>query len=154
MSRIKAYLAYGWAFLAGPLVLATFMGMAPLANGLIAVTGLHVHPMYAGGEKTAPIPRGQYQTIVYRPVFDGLVGQRDHGFVQIIWQPRDANVPDLPDVIEEQIDFDADGTSDFKIRLNTKTNEASLDTSDRRVLSIKEVVPIENTRVVRVNLKR
>jgi hypothetical protein len=153
MSRIQALLAYSWAALAGPLLLATFMGMKPLTEGLVAVTGLHVHPIYTGGEKTPPIPHGPYQTTIHRPVFDGLVGPRDHGFVQIQWQPADTNQPGLPELIEEPIDFDADGTTDFTVRLDTKTNEASLETSDRRVLSIQEVIPIRDARVVRVNLK-
>jgi hypothetical protein len=152
MSRIQAFLAYSWAALTGPLLLATFMGMKPLTEGLVAVTGLHVHPIYTGGEETPPISHGQYQTIVHRLVFDGLVGPRDRGFVQIRWQPSDPNQPGLPELIEEPIDFDSDGTADFTIRLNTKTNEARLETSDRRVLSIPEVIPIRDARVVRVNL--
>jgi len=151
MSRIKAYLAYGWAFLAAPLVLATFLGMDSLPRGLVAVTGLHVHPIYTGGEVARTLDHGPYETRVHRPVFDGLIGPRSHGFIQIQWCPTDANLPDL---IAEQIDFDADGTSDFQIRLNTKTNEAGLAAFDGRVLSIEEVVTVGNTRIVRVNLKR
>ena len=93
MSRIKAYLAYSWAALAVPLVLVTFMGMQPLAGKLVAVTGLRVHPIYTGGEIARTIDHGQYQTLIHRPVFDGLIGQRNTGFVQIKWQPKDANLP-------------------------------------------------------------
>jgi len=155
MSRVKAYLAYSWAFLAAPLVLVTFLGMAPLAGKLVAFTGLHVHPIYTGGEVARTIDpnhnHGPYQTEIYRPVFDGLVGQRSHGFIQIKWTPKDAN---LPERIEEQIDYDVDGTSEFLIRLNTKTNDADLETSDSRVLSIGEVLTAGNTRIIRVNLKK
>jgi hypothetical protein len=151
MSRIKASLAYGWAFLAAPLVLATFMGMDSLPGKLVAFTGLHVHPIYTGGEVAQTIPHGQYETWVHRPVFDGLIGPRSHGFIQIEWRPKDASL--LPERLEEQVDLDTDATSRVLIRLNTKTNEAALEASGSRVLSIGEVLTAGNTRIVRVNLK-
>ncbi len=151
MSRIKAYLAYGWAFLAAPLVLATFIGMDSFAGRLVAVTGLHVHPLYTGGEVVQTIDHGAYLTLVRRPVFDGLVGQRGRGFVQIQWQPKDANLPDL---VEEQIALDADSAKAFTIRLDTNTSRAELKVSDPRVLSVAEVLTIGNARIARINLKR
>jgi hypothetical protein len=137
--------------LAAPLVLATFMGMNFFANGLVGATGLHVHPIYTGGEVAQTIDHGQYLTLIHRPVFDGLVGQRSHGFVQIQWQPKDAN---LPDRIEEQIDFDADKTSDFQIQIDTKTNTADLKPSNARVLSAGEVLTVGTSRLARISLKK
>jgi hypothetical protein len=150
MSRIKTFLAYSWAFLAAPLVLATFMGMDSFAGKLVAVTGLHVHPIYTGGEIARTIDHGSYQTLIHEPVFDGLIGRRKHGFVQIEWQPKDAN---LPERIDEPIDFDADGPGEFAIHLDTKTNDAGIKPLDRCVLSLGEVLTIGNARMVRVNLK-
>jgi hypothetical protein len=151
MSRIKSFVAYGWALLAVPLVLATFMGMPFFAGRLVAVTGLHVHPLYTGGEVVRTVDHGPYRTLIHRPVFDGLIGERGRGFVQLRWQPTDA---DLPERIDEPVDFDADGTTDCRIRLNTRTNEADLKSSDPRVLSVGAVIPVENARVIRINLLR
>jgi hypothetical protein len=151
MSGIRTYLAYGWALLATPLVLVTFMGMEPLRDRFVAITGLHVHPLYTGGEQAQTIDHPSYQTIVNRPVFDGLIGQRRKGFVQIQWQPKDANLPDL---IDEQVDFDQDGKVDLEIHLDTRANQARLDASDPRVLSIDEVVKVRSGRLVRVSLLR
>jgi hypothetical protein len=151
MSTIKAVLAYAWALLAIPIILAAFMGMGPLAGKLVAVTGLHVHPIYTGGAVVRVIDHGPYRTLIHRPVFDGLVGQRDRGFVQIEWQPVDAN---LPEFIDERVDFDADGSNDFQIRLNTFTPQASIRASDPRVLSVNEVIAVPHGRIVRVNLQR
>ena len=150
MSRIKTVLAYSWAFLATPLVLATFMGMDSFAGKLVAVTGLHVHPIYTGGAIAQTIDHGPYQTLIHEPVFDGLIGRRNHGFIQVEWQPKDAH---LPERIEEPIDFDADGASEFEIRLDTKTNDARITPLDRCVLSLGEVLTIADARMVRVNLK-
>jgi hypothetical protein len=151
MSRIKSLVAYGWALLATPLVLATFMGMPFFAHGLVVGTGLHVHPVYTGGEVVRTIDHGPYRTLVHRPVFAGLIGERSRGFVQLQWQPTDAN---LPEWLDEPIDFDADGTSDFQIRLNTRTNAADLKSSDPRVLSVGATIPVENARIIRINLLR
>ncbi len=151
MSRLKTVLAYSWAFLAAPLVLATFMGMNFFAGKLVAVTGLHVHPIYTGGAIAQTIDHGSYQTLIHEPVFDGLVGRRNHGFVQVEWQPKDAN---LPERIDELIDFDADGTGEFAIRLDTKTNDTGITPSDACVLSLGEVLTVGNARIARINLKR
>jgi len=150
MSRVKTLLAYSWAFLAAPLMVATFMGMEPFARKLVAVTGLHVHPIYTMGTVARTIPHGSYETEIYQPVFDGLIGPRKHGFVQIRWQPKDAN---LPEQIEESIDFDADGTSEFEIHFDTKTSDARITPLDRRVLSGGETFTLGEARMVRVNLK-
>jgi len=151
MSRIVKYLAYAWAFMTGLIVLATFMGMEPLAGLLVYVTGLHVHPIYAGGEVTQTINHGDYLTFLHRPVFDGLVRERDTGFVQIRWQPKDANLPEL---IDEQIDFDQDGKTDLRIQLNTVTNAATLDPLDGRIMSADKAIKAQNTRILRVNLRK
>jgi len=151
MSRIRTIPAYAWAFLAGPIVLATFMGMGPLAGLLVFFTGLHVHPIYAGGEVTQVINHGSYLTFLHRPVFDGLVRERNTGFVQIKWQPKDANLPEL---IDEKIDFDQDGKMDLRIQLNTSANTIALDPLDSRVLSADKVIEVQNARILRVNLRK
>jgi hypothetical protein len=151
MSRVKAYLAYAWAFLAGPIVLAAVFGMPFFASQLVAVTGLHIHPRYTGGEVAQTIHHERYQTLVHRPVFDGLIGPRSTGFVQIQWQPTEAN---LPETIDEQIDFDQDGRVDLGVRLDTRTDTATLEPFDRRVLSDKEVIRVQNKLILRVNLRR
>jgi hypothetical protein len=151
MSRIVKSLAYAWAFLAGPIVLATFFGLPAFTGKLVEVTGLHVHPVYSGGEVVQAIDHGHYQTLVHRPVFDGLIRERNTGFVQIQWQPKDANLPEL---IDEQIDFDRDGKADLRIRLNTDTDATILDPLDSRVLSADDVIKVQDARILRVNLRK
>ena len=151
MSRFAKYVAYAWAFLAGPIVLATFMGMPSFTGKLVAITGLHVHPIYTGGEVAQTIDHGHYQTLVHRPVFDGLIRERDTGFVQIRWQAKDAN---LPERIDEQIDFDGDGTADVRVQLNTITDTTTLDPLDSRVLAAHDVIRVQNSRILRVDLRR
>ena len=150
MSRLKTLLAYSWAFLAAPLMLATFMGMDSVAAKLVTVTGLHVHPICTGGAVARTIPHGSYQTAIHEPVFDGLIGPRSHGFVQIEWQPQDAN---LPEQIEESIDLDADGTGEVEVRFDTRTNDTRITPLDPCVLSLGEALTLGKARMVRINLK-
>jgi hypothetical protein len=151
MSTIKTVLAYTWALLAIPIILVIFMGSEPLAGKLVAVTGLHVHPAYTGGEVVRTIDHRGYRTLIHRPVFDGLIGQRDRGSIRIEWQQVDAN---LPESVDERIDFDGNGVDDLEIRLNATTLQASLQPLDPRVLSVGEVVAVPKGRVVIVNLQR
>lgn len=151
MSRIVKCLAYAWALMAGPMVLATFMGMEFFAGKLVGVTGLHIHPIYAGGEVARTIDHEGYQTLLRRPVFDGLVRQRNTGFVQIEWRPGDANLPEL---IDEKIDFDQDGKVDFRVQLSTNTDTTTLDPLDSRVLSADKAIKVQNVRILRVNLQK
>jgi hypothetical protein len=151
MSRIKALLGYLGAFATGPIVLVAIFGMPFFASQLVAVTGLHVHPRFTGGEVARTIDHERYQTLVHRPIFDGLIGQRSTGFVQIRWQPKDVN---LPESIDEQIDFDRDGKTDFRIQLNTRTDAATLEPLDRRVVSAGEMIKVKDARILRVNLRR
>ncbi|UCD53404.1 MAG: hypothetical protein JSW27_12285 [Phycisphaerales bacterium] len=149
MSHFRTYLAYAWALMAGPLVLATFMGMSFWAEKLVAVTGLRVHPIYSGGEVAQTIEHGEYKTLIHHPVFDGLIGERNEGFVQIEWHPLGES---LPDHIEEHIDFDQDGRSDFRIALTTGTNEAEFEPSNQSVLSLDTILTIQSGRLFRVSL--
>ena len=151
MSRIRPYLAYSWALMATPLLLVTFMHMDTLPGRLVAVTGLHVHPVYTGGEELQTIDHPGYTTIVHRPVFDGLIGQRQTGFVQIKWQPTDANLPDL---VDEEIDVDEDGKADMRVQLDPRTDNVHLDPLDSRVLSVNEVIKVGSARIVRINLRK
>ncbi len=60
----------------------------------------------------------------------------------------------LPAVIDEPIDFDGDGTPDFQIHLTTDTDSAHLEVSGLHVVSIREVLHIEDTRIACINLTK
>jgi hypothetical protein len=137
--------------MAVPLVLATFIGMNFWAEKLVAYSGLEVSPWCTGGEVMSTVEHDQYKTLIHRPVFDGLIGQRRNGFVQIKWTPNE-NL--LPKIIDEEIDFDSDGTNDFRLRLNPETNEAQLEAFSERVVSVDEVLVLGSERLVRVLLRK
>ena len=151
MKRLRKFLAYVWALMAVPILLATFMGMNVWAEKLVGFTGLKVSPLCTGGEVSQTIKHEGYETLIHRPVFDGLLCERKNGFVQIGWQAGEGKLPEL---IDEVIDFDGDGKNDFRIRLNTTTNTGQLESYSSGVVSLGEVLVLENERIVRVSLKK
>jgi hypothetical protein len=148
---IKSGLGCTWAILCLVVVLATFIGLNFWTNTLAHGTGIQVSPRYTGGEVRQSTDRGQYLTLVHRPVFDGLLGERQEGFVQIDWVPKEQQT--LPALIEEDIDIDGDGTAEFGIRLDTLTAKADLIRKQPWVLSADRVIAINKELILRVRLR-
>ncbi len=123
MSWIKTILGYTWAVLMLPLVLVTFVGMNGMAEKLVVITGLSISPWFSGGEVIETINHPGYQTLVHRPVFEGLFCERQTGFIQIRWQ---AATGSLPARIQEEIDYNRDGTVDFLIKFNRNSGKVNL----------------------------
>ncbi len=150
MKGIISKLAYLWAWLALPIVLATFIGNSFWAKKLIAITGLQISPWDTGGEIVQTINHDTYQILIHRPVFDGLISQRKKGFVQVYWRAAGGA---LPEKINEAIDYDRDGKADFRIHLDTVRNKAELNDESQYVIGLGGVYRLENERAVRVLLK-
>ncbi len=120
LSKIKSLLGYFLAALMVPVVFVTLMGMGPLAQGLVKITGVVISPWYTGGEVVGTAAHGAYETRIHRPVFDALIGERREGFVQVVWGPAAA----LPETVIEEIDYDNNGQADFQITLHPKSKTA------------------------------
>lgn len=120
MKKLKAFLGYFVAALMVPLALLTFMGLGPIAETIVNVTGVQISPWFTGGEVVRTVSHPRYETRIHRPVFDALIGEQREGFVQIVWTPLEA----LPEVVEETIDYDNDGAPDFVITLRPKSKTA------------------------------
>ena len=151
IDRLRSGLGYAWAGLCLVIVLATFIGMNPWSRALARVTGLTISPWFSGGEVLESVPHDGYQTLLRRPVFGGLLGDRAEGFVQIDWVPQSGRA--LPTAIEEDFDIDRDGTADLTIRLDTAGNRAELLRRADWVLGTDDVIVSEQERILRVRLR-
>ena len=152
MNKIKSVIAYAWAALATPIVMATFVGIPFFSKTLVQGTGVKISPWFTGGEVMREYGHEGYRTILRRPVFDGLIGRQSTGFVQIEWQPLVGSV--LPATIREEIDYDLDGAVDFVVGLETEANRATVSAQSARVLGLQRVYKLPQERVVRVGLRR
>jgi hypothetical protein len=149
MNVLKKISGYAWAIACFLIVPAVFIGNHYFSTRLASATGIIVSPWYSGGEVIKTIERTTYRTIIHRPVFDGLIGKRENGFIQVEWMP----VTELPPVIEDKIDFTDDGRGNFTFKLDTATGEGSLTAHSPSVISLDRIVRVKNGWVARINLR-
>jgi len=149
MSRFKTVGGYILAALAVPLVLAVFIGQNYWMKELVAITGVKVSPWETGGDVINTIDHGEYQTAIHEQVFQGLLGEKKEGLVQVDWQPAE----NLPDHIDEYIDYDADGKNDFYIELDTKSNQAYVLPLQTGVIGLGKNYVLKDGQAVRVRIK-
>jgi hypothetical protein len=155
MAKLKSVLGYIVAALSIPIMLAAALGprapvVAPaIVFGFMSATGLKHSANWTGGEVVQTLEHGAYRTEVHRPVFDALIGERKKGFIQVGWAPPDA----LPARIDEEIDADADGHADFRIELDTATQQASLTPYSPNVIELSGVYNLGDRLAIRVGLK-
>jgi len=148
MKKLCSVFGYGWAVLTIVIVLATFLGNSYFSQELAGATGVTVSPWFSGGEVTEVIEHGTYRTYVHRPVFDGLIGERSEGFVQVDWKPADG----LPPLVTESVALS--GSDLVSIRLDTRTGSAAIASSDTAVLGLDRTYRLKNGWAVRVSLHK
>jgi hypothetical protein len=149
MSKLRSLLAYTVAILLIFLVMATFVGSDHWNRLLVAKTGLRVNDWITGGEVEHRIDRKGYWVEIFHPVFRGLLTDRREGFIQIEWKP----LASLPGHVDEPIDWDKDGRTDFRISLDTANGESKLIQEEPSVLGIRQVLKLQDAWMVRVNIK-
>jgi hypothetical protein len=150
MRKLQAVLGYAAAYLAPVLVLAVIFLLigGGLDRMVAAATGLTLAPSIGGGELIRTIPHGAYEAQVHRMVFDGLLGQRREGFIQVDWAP----LAGLPGSIDEEIDADADGKPDFRVTVDTAGRESRLTAYAPWVLGVEGAYRRRESLAVRVRL--
>jgi hypothetical protein len=141
---------YAWAIVCVVAVLVMFVGHDYFSNKLASVTGITVSPRFSGGEIVRSIDRGAYRTVIRRPVYDGLMGDRTDGFIQIEWQP----ITSLPAVIEEGIDFTGDGREDLVFQLDTAGGNGTVTPRNPSVLAVQTLVRVNQGWVARIRLRK
>ena len=149
MTKLPAALGYTLAALALPIVLATFVGMSSWESALVKATGVRVSPWFTGGEVVARISHGPYETRIHEPVFQALIGERKEGFVQLVVAPAES----LPGVVDETVDYDLDGSADFRLRLDTAADTAGVDAIDPKVIGLESVTRLDDGVAVRVGVR-
>ena len=150
MKGVLKIAGYAWAIACVVAVLATFIGNTYFSHKFASATGITVSPRFSGGEIVRSIDHGAYRTVIRRPVYDGLIGERKNGFIQIEWQ----SLTVLPAVIEDGIDFTGDGKEDFSFRLDTIAGSGKLTPHDPSVIAVQTLVKVNQGWVVRIQLRK
>ena len=149
MQTLKKITGYTLAALATPLVMATFMGLNIWPAKLADLTGVKVSAWFTGGEVVRTIPRQGYEVHIHRPVFDGFLWESSEGFVQIDWAPRES----VPPLVTEDIDFDNDSATDFRVELDRAKVTARLTDRTDRVIGVEGAYKLRKSYAVRVLLR-
>ena len=149
MNSLKKISGYAWAIVCFSIVPVMFIGNHYFSARLVSATGVTVSPWYSGGEVIRTVNHGMYKTIIHRPVFDGLIGKREDGFIQVEWMPVTA----LPRVIEDKIDFNGDGKEDFTFRLDTAAGTGTLTAHSSSVIGMIRLVKVKDGWVTRIQLQ-
>jgi len=130
MKTFKIIAGLAWAFLCIILIIVLFPALNPLANNVSKYPFMKINPRYSGGEIVKELSKNNYTISIHRTVFDGLIGNRKNGFVQIDWRGK------LPQLISDTIDFDNDNIKDFVVGIDTSNAKSSITALNPKVCDI------------------
>jgi hypothetical protein len=151
MSKLKASFGYTLAALGLPAILVMLFGLGNWMNLLVNATGVQISPWETGGPVAFQVERSGYRLDIHQPVFMALIGEKRTGFIQVDWQPPAG----VPEQVDEAVDYDHDGTTDFHITWDWKTPgaQAHLTALRPEVLGIRQNFILDGAPVLRVNLR-
>lgn len=148
MKKIKIIAGIAWAFICLILIIVLFPGLNSFSSSLAKLPFMKINPNYTGGEVAQSLVMDNCTIDIRRPVFDGLFGERQKGFVQIDWRGE------IPAEIIDTIDFDFDNNKDFAISINSKSSETILLPFNNKIRDVGISTPTSYGWAVRVNLKK
>jgi hypothetical protein len=120
MKKIKIIAGITWAFAGLILILVLFPGLNSFSASASRLPFMKINPNYTGGEIARQIVSDGCTLDIRKPVFDGLIGKRKNGFVQLDWRGK------VPETINDTIDYNNDGHSDFLVIINRKESKTEL----------------------------
>lgn len=120
MKKVKIIAGITWAFLGLILIIILFPGLNSFSVSASKLSFMKINPRYTGGEVAKQIIVDKCTLDIRKPVFNGLFKERKTGFVQIDWRGN------IPDQINDSIDYDSDGIKDFYITVDRKTSKTTL----------------------------
>jgi hypothetical protein len=147
--RYLAPLGYTWGIalaLGSPLL---FFLSDSLAHSLAQLPFMKNHPRYSGGEVVRVESGGGAEWRIHRPVFDGLLSENDHGFVQIDVDYQGENA------ISRDIDHDGDDSADFTLSIpGHSSGEPSVTALSENVTFLERRAATRDGWIIRVGLDK
>jgi hypothetical protein len=109
---------------------------------------MKINPNYSGGVVVKQLTSDGCTLNIRKPVFNGLIGERKKGFVQVDWRGV------VPEMINDQIDFNFDGATDFSVIIDRKEGKTEFTSFNPGVKKIGISTPTSYGWAVRVELER
>jgi hypothetical protein len=119
MKKFKLITGICWAFAGLLLILILFPALNGWSEAVSRLPFMKINPNYTGGEVVTTYTEKNCTLNIHRPVFDGLLGERQTGFVQIDWKGE------LPEIISDTVDYNRDGKADFFLEINRKDEKTN-----------------------------
>ena len=149
MKKLLAIPAYIWAIICMLILPVCFIKNDTFAAEMAKLPFIKLHPVYSGGDEAKVITEPALTTTIFKPVFDGFIGKRKNGFVQVKFtSPSDT----LPRIIQKDIDYNLDNAVDFKVEINTATGDTKLTPVNNLVESLNISSPVKKAWIIRVNV--
>ena len=150
-ARLLAPVGYLWGVALALGAAALFFSLSFLPHELAQLPFMRLHPAYSGGEIAETAVASGVEWRIHSPVFDGLVGRRSHGFIQIDVVCKAEPV----DALERDFDYDRDGKPDFRLVLPSRPDEApTLENAAPSVTGVKSWARTKDGWIVRVAIKK
>lgn len=146
MKKVKIIAGISWAFLGLIMIIILFPGLNGFSVSVSKLPFMKLNPRYSGGEIAFQIIEEGCTLDVRKPVFNGLLKERNSGFVQLDWRGS------VPEIIKDSIDYDNDGIKDFYVLINRKDSKTVLDPISREVKGVAISTPTSYGWAVRVEL--
>ncbi len=129
-------------------MLVFFPGFTSFSRSFAKLPFMKINPNYTGGEIAYERIQANCTIVTRKPVFDGLLKERNNGFVQIDWRGE------IPGEINDTIDFDLDNIPDFIIRINSETSDTQLDPMNQYVTGLDVSTSTSYGWAARIKLKK
>jgi len=149
MKRLLSIPAYLWAFICLLLVPITFIQNGAFARQLAKLPFMKVHPVYSGGELNRKYEEDSLFIAVNQPVKAALFNDSKQ-MVQVTFSTKGQ----LPEWIDQTIDYNFDGKPDFSVNIHTKDGKTTLAPLDPTVKSLWASSKVKDVWIVRVNLEK
>jgi hypothetical protein len=150
MKKILSIPAYMWAVTCFLMVPVTFIKNDAFAEQLAKLPFMRIHPKYNGGELNRNYENDGLSIKVNMPVYAALFGESNKGFMQVTFSA----LAQLPEQIDQTIDYNFDSSPDFKVSINTLNGETNLIPLDQTVKSLYASSKVKDSWVIRVNLEK
>ncbi|MCU0461147.1 MAG: hypothetical protein MUF36_03895 [Bacteroidales bacterium] len=120
MNKIKMTAGLIWALCCLIVMIMLYFALGGLSEGFAKLPFMKLNPNTNGGELAQQVVMDNCTLMIRKPVFDGLLRERNKGFVQIEWKG------DLPGKINDTIDYNMDSSPDFVIGIIVPENQVNL----------------------------
>jgi hypothetical protein len=148
MKKIKIIAGLTWSFAALLLILILYPGINSMSSAASRLPFMKINPNFTGGPIEKQIVSEGCTLSIHKPVFDGLLGERKSGFVQIDWRGN------IPEVINDTIDFDSDCKADFSVSVNRILNKTTLSKTNLNVKDLNVSASTSYGWAVRIGLQK